>query len=165
VWYPWFGRELGGPRRVIGHCDIGPWNIVARDGLPVALIDWDWAGPTDPLVELAQACWLNARLHDDVVAAREGLPPLADRARHLRAIVAGYGLSVRQRRDFVDRMIEYAVHYGAYQAADVTATLERDGGVSDSQRVDRGLVWALVWPARSAAWMLRHCRTLQSALA
>ncbi|MBT7099505.1 aminoglycoside phosphotransferase family protein, partial [Candidatus Poribacteria bacterium] len=34
VWGPWFGRPLGGPARVIGHCDMAPWNIVTRDGLP-----------------------------------------------------------------------------------------------------------------------------------
>jgi len=33
----------------------------------VALIDGELAGPVDPLVELAQACWLNAKLDDDVV--------------------------------------------------------------------------------------------------
>jgi hypothetical protein len=140
VWYPWFCRELGGPRRVIGHCDVGPWNIVARDGLPVALIDWDFAGPVDPLVDLAQACWLNAKLHDDVVAAREGLPPLADRARQLRAMVDAYGLPARQRRGFVDRMIEFAVHYTAYQADDLGVTPESTGPL-----------WALAWPARAAA--------------
>jgi hypothetical protein len=31
-WYPWFGRDMGGPVRVIGHCDSGPWNIVSREG-------------------------------------------------------------------------------------------------------------------------------------
>jgi phosphotransferase family enzyme len=82
VWFPWHGRDLGGPGTVIGHCDAAPWNIVVRRGLPVALIDWEVAGPVDPLTELAQLCWLNAKLHDDIVAAREGLPPVADRARH-----------------------------------------------------------------------------------
>ena len=106
IWGPWFGRALGGPARVIGHCDFAPWNIVARNGLPVGLIDWDFAGPVDPLVELAQACWLNAKLHDEVLAEIEGLPPIADRARQLRAIVDAYGLSARQRRGFIDRIIE-----------------------------------------------------------
>lgn len=64
VWRPWFGRRLGQPS-IIGHCDTGAWNIIARDGMPMALIDWEEAGPVDPLVELAQACWLNALLFDD----------------------------------------------------------------------------------------------------
>ena len=84
VWRQWFGRDLGRNTRIIGHCDAGPWNIVARDGLPVALIDWDFAGPVDPTVDLAQSCWLNAKLHSDDVAEREGLPPLNERATQLK---------------------------------------------------------------------------------
>ena len=156
LWQPWFARAIGGPARVIGHGDVAPWNIVARDGLPVALIDWEVAGPMDPLVDLAQACWLNAKLFSDDVAEREGLPPLADRAELLRAMVDAYGLPTRQRRGLVDRMIEFAVHYTAYQAD--------DGGVTP-ESTEHELIWALAWPARSAAWMLRHRRMLQSALA
>ncbi|WP_233532189.1 aminoglycoside phosphotransferase/kinase family protein [Paenibacillus alkalitolerans] len=37
VWKPWFLRELGGPGRVISHGDVAPWNMVTRDGMPVAL--------------------------------------------------------------------------------------------------------------------------------
>jgi Ser/Thr protein kinase RdoA (MazF antagonist) len=72
-WFPWHGRDLGDAVKVFGHCDVAPWNIVARDGLPVALIDWETAGPVDPLVELAQLAWLNAKLHDDLVARLEHL--------------------------------------------------------------------------------------------
>ncbi len=155
LWQPWFGRAIGGRARVIGHCDVAPWNIVARDGLPVALIDWEVAGPVDPLVDLAPACWLNAKLFSDDVAEREGLPPLAHRARQLRAMVDAYGLSPQQRRGFVDRIIEFAVHYTAYQADDAGVTPESTAPE---------LIWALAWPARSAAWMLRHRRMLQNAL-
>lgn len=91
------GGTSAGPDRVIGHCDFTPWDIVARHGLPVALIDWDFCGPVDPLVELAQATWLNAKLYGDEVAEIEGLGPLAERARQLRAFVDAYGLSVKQR--------------------------------------------------------------------
>lgn len=159
-WWPWFGRALGGRRRVIGHCDAAPWNIVARNGLPVALIDWERAGPVDPLVELAQVCWLNAKLYDEVVAAREGLPPLAERARQLRAIVNGYGLSRNQRRGFVERMIEFAALAAADEADQAAVTPEQPAGTYDPQ-----LVWALAWRVRSAAYMLRHRRVLQNALA
>ena len=132
---------------------------MARDGLPVALIDWEVAGPVDPLVELAQACWLNAKLHDDIVAAREGLPPLADRARQLRAIVDAYGLSRGQRRGFVDRIIEFVVHDTAEQADEAGVTPDTTPDTTDPR-----LVWALAWRARAAAWLLRHRRTLQNAL-
>ncbi len=156
VWFPWHGRDLGSSARVIGHCDVAPWNIVARDGLPVALIDWETAGPVDPLVELAQLCWLNAKLHDDIVAGIERLPPLADRARQLAAIVDGYGLTSRQRSGFVDRMIEFAICDTAWEADDAM--------VGPDTTTHPIALWAMAWRARSAAWMVRHRRVLQAAL-
>ncbi len=156
VWFPWHARRLGGPTRVIGHCDVAPWNIVACHGLPVALIDWEFAGPVDPLVELAQACWLNAKLHDDIVAEREGLPPLADRAKQLRAIVDAYGLSAQQRAGFVERIIEFVVSEIAWEAD--------DAGVTPETTTHPYALWAMAWRARAAAWLQRNRRTLQNAL-
>jgi len=77
VWQPWCGRDLPGDDTMIGHCDTGPWNIIARDGRPEALIDWEYAGPVDASWDLAQAMWLNAQLHDDDIAERLGLPDAA----------------------------------------------------------------------------------------
>ena len=156
VWFPWHGRDLGGPVKIIGHCDVAPWNIVARDGLPVALIDWETAGPVDPLVELAQLAWLNAKLHDDAVAEREHLPPLAERARQLAAIVDGYGLPTRQRRGFLDHIIEFAICDTAAEADDADITPELTAHPI--------ALWAMAWRARSAAWMIRHRRPLEAAL-
>jgi aminoglycoside phosphotransferase (APT) family kinase protein len=156
VWFPWHARDLGGPVRVIGHCDVAPWNLVARDGTPVALIDWETAGPVDPLVELAQLCWLNAKLHDDIVADLEGLPPAADRARQLAVIVDGYGLTARQRRGFVDRMVEFAICDTAYEADDAQVTPDLTAHPI--------ALWAMAWRARSAAWMVRHRALLEAAL-
>ena len=58
---------------------------------------------------LAQLCWLNAKPHDDVVAQRECLPRVADRARQLAAVVDAYGLTVAQRRGFLDQIIRFAI--------------------------------------------------------
>jgi hypothetical protein len=101
---------------------VAPWNVVARDGLPIALIDWETAGPVYPLVELAQLCWLNAKLHDDIVAEREYLPPAADRARQLAAIVDGHGLAACQRHGFVDQIIQFAICDTAWEADDAAIT-------------------------------------------
>jgi hypothetical protein len=160
VWYPWFGRSLGSDRKVFGQCDVAPWNIVARDGRAVAVVDWDRAGPVDPLVELAQACWLNAKLHDDLVAEREGLPSAAERAQQLRAIVDAYGLSAAQRHGFFDRIVEFTVHDAADEAdlAHVTAETTPD-------QIHRSVPWALAWRIRAAAWQLRHRAVLERALA
>ena len=157
MWFPWHGRDLGSPVKVIGHCDVAPWNIVARDGLPVAFIDWETAGPVDPLVELAQLAWLNAKLHDDIIAEREHLPPLAERARQLAAIVDAYGLTARQRRGFVNQIIEFAICDTAWEADDAAITAETTAHPI--------ALWAMAWRARSAAWMIRHRSTLETALA
>ena len=155
VWRERHGRRLGDPQAGIGHCDTGPWNIVARDSLPYALIDWEAAGPVDPVYELAQTCWLNAQLHDDDVAERQGLPPLNERARHLRLIVEGYELPKSQRVDIVDRMIEFAIQDGADEAIRARVT-------EDTR--DPAALWAITWRTRSAAWMMRHRSALGAAL-
>ena len=157
TWSPWLGRDLGGPKRIISHCDVAPWNIVAQNGLPIALIDWELSGPVDPIIELAQACWLNAKLHSDDVAELFGLPPLAERARQLRAIVDAYGLSKKQRQGFIDRIIEFTVHDIAFQADEASVTRE-------TVTTDSKVLWGMAWRARAAAWQLRHRRALQNAI-
>lgn len=112
VWREWYGRSLGAPL-AFGHGDAAPWNLLVRPDGGLTLIDWETAGPIDPLIELAQACWLNAQLHDDDIARRQGLADAATRARHLRLIVDGYGLARADRAGLVDRMVEVAVAGGS----------------------------------------------------
>ena len=110
----------------------------------VVLIDWETAGPVDPLVELAQACWLNAQLHGDTVAARNGLTDVASRGRQARALLDGYGLTAPERAEVVDLMVEVAVADAADQVRSVT----------DEQ--ETGPIWAVAWRVDAAAWMQRH---------
>lgn len=88
------------------------------------------------------------------------MPPLAERARHLRAIVDGYGLPAAARRDFVDRIAAFAVHDAAAEAdeADIAPDTRPD-------MIAPEWVWSLAWRVRAAAWILRHRATLQNALA
>jgi Phosphotransferase enzyme family len=58
-WKRWNGRDLDEAPNVLSHGDLGPWNIVARDRLPVGFIDWDYTGPVDPSSEPAQVAWLS----------------------------------------------------------------------------------------------------------
>jgi len=112
--------------------------------------------PCRSTFELAQACWLNAKLHSDDVAEIEGLPPLADRARQLRLMVDAYGLTATQRRGFVERIIEFVVYDTADQADEAGVTRDT---------TDPEALWGLTWRARTAAWLLGHRRTLDNALA
>jgi len=161
VWKAWFGRDLPGSRPVLGHCDTGPWNIIARDGRPAALVDFEFAGPVDAVQELAQAAWLNAQLHDDDVAERLGLPDLAARGRQLRLILDGYGLPARERADFVDMMITFAVHSARAEAVEFGVTPETIAGVTGT---GYPFAWAITWRVRSASWMLTNRARLQRAI-
>jgi Ser/Thr protein kinase RdoA (MazF antagonist) len=155
-WCPWpFRTGADEPGTVISHCDAGPWNIVARDGLPVALIDWDTAGPTGRLDEIAASAWWNAQLVDDDVAERNALPPAAARARQLRYFLDGYRLAAAGRGGLVTAMIEYAVR-------DCAAEAVQAGVTPDS--ADPAPLWALAWRARSAAWIIRHRALLEAAI-
>jgi hypothetical protein len=49
-------------------------------GRAVGLVDWSLAGPTDRLDEVAVTGWWTAQLHDDDIAAANGLPDAAGRA-------------------------------------------------------------------------------------
>ncbi len=155
VWHPSLIREVEGDERVISHCDTGPWNIVLRDGIPFALIDWDMAGPVDVRAELAEAAMLNANLFSDDVVELNQLPDFAYRCRQLSALVDAYGLSRRQRDGLVDMMIEHIVRSMAgdtYEANVMPETKESDA------------LWGLTWQARQAAWLLRNRPALERAL-
>lgn len=111
------------------------------------------------MIELAQTCWLNAKLFDDDVAEREGLPSLEIRASQLRAIVDAYGLSTAQRRRMVDLIIGYATHDTAEQADEYAVTPNMVDPMPDGYP----LVWGLTWRAR-AAWVYRNRDTLEKAI-
>jgi len=151
VWRPWFGRTMGGPS-VIGHCDTGAWNIMAQARRPVGLIDWEVAGPVDPMVELAQAAWLNALLFDDDIAEREGLGPPEVRARQVVGLLDGYGLSRAERQGFVGLIIDFVVLNAANEAKECAET-------PDIPAADA--VAAMTWRTRSAGWLVRHRAVLE----
>lgn len=43
VWRPWFGRTLGMNAPLIGHFNVGDWNIIAQNNQHVGFIDWEQA--------------------------------------------------------------------------------------------------------------------------
>ena len=160
-WQDWFGRSLGSPANRYGHGDLGPWNVMAVEGDPVGIIDWDTAGPLDPVWELAQAGWLNAQLHDDDLAQRLGLGDAVARSRQLRILLDGYGLDRASRAGFVDKMVEVAVHDASQQA--ITHGVEP---TTTSGTAENGypFAWGMAWRIRGASWMLRNRRVIEREL-
>jgi hypothetical protein len=150
TWRPWFGRSLGRPS-TFGHCDTGAWNIIAREGIPVALIDWEESGPVDPLIELAQACWLNALLFDDDLKEKLGLGSPEARGRQIRLLLDGYELPSAKRVGFMGLVRDFAV---LNAASEISSNL----GLKDTDPAS--LLEAVIWRTRSAGWLVRHHDTL-----
>jgi aminoglycoside phosphotransferase (APT) family kinase protein len=80
---------------IVSHGDLGPWNTVFRDGVPVAFIDWDAAGPVDPVVDLAAAAWEFVPLAPPDQLREAGFDPVPDVANRLRLFVDAYGIGDR----------------------------------------------------------------------
>jgi hypothetical protein len=79
---PW--RYAGMPNpTLVGHNDIAPYNASFDGDQLVGVFDWDLAGPTNPLMELAFIAWNCVPLWHDV-----GDEPTLER---LRLICATYG--------------------------------------------------------------------------
>jgi Phosphotransferase enzyme family len=78
---------------IISHGDLGPWNTVYRDGMPVAFIDWDAAGPVRPLDDLAAAAWTFVPLAPPRQLREAGFDPLPDLSARLRSFLDAYGLT------------------------------------------------------------------------
>jgi hypothetical protein len=152
TWQPWFARALPGEPRVIGHGDLGPWNILKCTDGRMVLIDWDNAGPVAAVWDLAQLVWLNAQLHDDDVAVQAGLRSPAERAQQAAAILDGYRLGRAARGDFVDYLVEVAVRSARDEA--VQANVSPDTPSPDGRGFPT--LWAITWRARAAAWLLDH---------
>ena len=81
---------------IISHGDPGPKNTVYRDGIPVAFIDWDSAGPVSPLADLADAAWTFVPLAPPGQLTEAGFNPLPDLPARLRMFVEAYGLTDRK---------------------------------------------------------------------
>jgi Phosphotransferase enzyme family len=161
VWQHVWLRDFTGDKQVIGHCDTGPRNIAGNDGSPQALIDWEFAGPVDPLWELAETTWLNAQLHDDDIAELHGLPDAATRAGQARAIIDGYGLGRAAREDFRDRLLDVAVHSARAEVLLHGVTAQSTVAVAEN---GYPVLWGIAWRARSASWIARNRQLLRRAL-
>jgi Ser/Thr protein kinase RdoA (MazF antagonist) len=84
------------PGEVVSHGDLGPWNTVYRDGISVAFIDWDSAGPVTPLADLADAAWTFVPLAPHGQLLQAGFDPPPDLPARLRMFVDAYGLTDRK---------------------------------------------------------------------
>lgn len=79
---PWRFFDVKAPS-LIGHNDIAPYNVCFDGDELVGVFDWDFAGPSTPLMELAFIAWNCVPLWRDI-----GSPAAAVR---LQLIASTYG--------------------------------------------------------------------------
>lgn len=98
----WQSYEIARPATYdcVGHHDLAPWNVVF-DGTEVrGIIDWDVAGPSNRVWDLAYAAHQFVPFHPTPDLAAWGWSAEPDRAARLRLFLSSYGLGVQAARSW-----------------------------------------------------------------
>src|SRR3954453_974338 len=88
---------------LVCHNDVELSNVVFRDGVAVALVDFEFAAPGRLVYDLAQMARLCVPIDDDTDRARLGWRP-ADRPARLRLLADAYGLDRDGRAELLTAM-------------------------------------------------------------
>jgi hypothetical protein len=139
---------------LVSHRDYALGNVVFRDGLPGALIDFDLARPTSRVYDIANALWYWAPLRDPL----DRSPSLTDAdIPHRVAVFAdAYGMTAPQRAELVPQAVDMVHRYHE----DSRASAELDP------------VWRAMWEqggkdklSRAVAWLDEAAPELTARLA
>ena len=160
----WFGRgarealpdELKDPTpaELVSHADITPQNVVFRDGLPVALVDFDMARPGTRVMELLNTAmwWAPLQHPDDRAPAHLDV----DVPKRLRLFLDAYGATPDQRAQLLE-------------TAD--RAWKRSWLLMKRSAQERGGGWARMWAegagdkiARRRLWLRFERESLEQAL-
>jgi hypothetical protein len=115
---------------LIGHCDLFWTNVIFRDGLPVALIDWELAAPVTRVLDVALAGTYWGGLRIDRQLTEWGIP-LDGRGERLRLLCDGYGLDADARARLLPELL-----------AQRRGRLERgDWRVASRSVIEENLLW------------------------
>ncbi len=104
---------------VVCHNDVCLENVVFRDGIAVALLDFDFAAPGRPLFDLATMARMCVPI-DDETRVRFGWRP-SDQAARLRLVADAYGATAAQRASFFAILAETIARGGAFVRRRVAA--------------------------------------------
>jgi len=138
----------------VGHNDIKPENTVYAGGLPCGFIDWELAGPSPPLSDVAWAAINFVPLRPDHFCRMVGFAEPPDRPARLRLFCEAYG---------IDDRLEFLDGIEAWERDALREIVELGGaGVAPFDRFlaggeDRFLRWDL-------EWLTAHRQDLERAL-
>ena len=142
TWADGLADPAGGT--LVCHNDVGPENVVFRDGTAVALLDFEFAAPGRPVYDVAHLARLCVPVEDEFDQARLGWRP-ADRPARLRVVAEAYGLDQAGRAellaamdDAIDRLEAAVRRSVAAGDPNSVALWNRTGG---SERYDRRRRW------------------------
>jgi aminoglycoside phosphotransferase (APT) family kinase protein len=129
---------------LVCHNDVDISNVVFRDGVAVALLDFEFAAPGRPTYDLAQLARIWVPIDDDVDQARVGWQP-ADGPARLRLVADAYVLDRVGRAELLAALddaiarIEAAVRRSVAAGDPSTVALwDRTGG---AERYERRRRW------------------------
>ena len=88
---------------LVCHNDVELSNVVFRDGIAVALLDFEFAAPGRAIYDLAQLARLCVPIDDEIDQARLGWRP-SDRPARLRLVADAYGLDRDGRTELLSAM-------------------------------------------------------------
>lgn len=116
-----WGPAEPGPGHVVTHGDLGPWNMLERDGEFAGVIDWDLARFGDPLDDLAEVAFELGPLRQDRDMLAEGAAAQTVQTR-IAALCRGYGgATTDQVLRRVDPLYQHRIDEMARRAADAEA--------------------------------------------
>jgi hypothetical protein len=142
TWDDSLGDPAGGT--LVCHNDVCLENVVFREGIAVALIDFEFAAPGRPVYDVAHLARLCVPIEDEFDQARLGWSP-AERPARLRLVADAYGLDTVGRaelltamNDAIDR-VETAVRRSV--AAGKPSAVEMWNRTGGSERYNRRRRW------------------------
>ncbi|MBM7791138.1 phosphotransferase [Tenggerimyces flavus] len=146
AWNDGLADPAGGT--IVCHNDVELSNVVFRDGVAVALLDFEFAAPGRPVYDVAQLARLCVPIEHDFDQDRIGWQP-ADRQARLRLVADAYGLDRDGRAELLPAMndalarIEAAARRSLASAdPNAVAMMNQRGGI---EKFDRRRRW---WTAR-----------------
>lgn len=131
------------PTSVVCHNDAAPNNFVFSAGVPVGLIDFDSAGPGEPLEDLAYMVW------GWCISSKPARGPVGAQARQVRSLADAYGLAASDRMQLPDAIITRQVENVRFWSD----RLERPGSTPTSPTK---IVELIAWSEREARFVGEH---------